>query len=261
MPGLGKTLSEIAIGSGRLILDQVVITFWRLAPARTLGESSFDFLDRLSLGHALYGRNLARQPVKRCFVELAFTVGLLGLGIGPEQVTNHLGNRYDVSGVDFCLIFLRSTRPHRALDPGATLQGFQSALHDRRFRKLAHADYRNLRGWNPKRHLVLHEVDDEQLQLVSRDLLLFDGHDLSDTMRRIDDELVGFEPLSLGRLFRGHSLVNSLTLWPVMTGGLGRGNSPASCAPGSLRCPATARRRGLEGLFRLGPMTRLACHC
>src|SRR5215470_16170574 len=80
-------------------------------------------------------------------------------------------------------------------------------------------------------------------------------------MGRIDNKFAGLEPLPLGRLFGSHSLVNSLTRRPVTTGGLSHGSSTAACAPGSLRCPTTAIRRGLGGLFRLGPMTRLACHC
>src|SRR6266851_9940931 len=115
MPGLSATLRQIAIASGRLVLNHGIITLWRLAAARALGECSFDFLDGLGLRNALHGRNLARQPVKRCLIELALTVGLLGLGIGPEQVANHLGNRDYVSGIDFCFIFLRPTRPHCAL--------------------------------------------------------------------------------------------------------------------------------------------------
>src|SRR5690348_12410815 len=49
------------------------------AAARTLGERGFDLLDRFGLGDALHGRNLARQPVERGFVELPLRIGLFGL--------------------------------------------------------------------------------------------------------------------------------------------------------------------------------------
>ena len=58
----------------------------------------------------------------------------------------------------------------------------------------------DLRGRHPQRHLVLDEVDDEQLELGARDLLLLDGDDLADAVGRIDDEFVGLEALALGRL-------------------------------------------------------------
>ena len=68
----------------------------------------------------------------------------------------------------------------------------------------------DLGGGNPQGHLVLDEVDDEQLQLGAGDFLLLDGHDLADPVGRIDDEFVGLEALSLGRLLRGHSRNYSL---------------------------------------------------
>ena len=99
--------------------------FRSLAAARTLGERGLDFLDRLGLGNPLDRRNLARQPVERRFVELPLAVGLLGLGVGTEQVANHLGNRHDIAGIDLRLVFLRAARPHGALDPGTALEGIE----------------------------------------------------------------------------------------------------------------------------------------
>ena len=61
----------------------------------------------------------------------------------------------------------------------------------------------DLGGRNPKRHLVLDEIDDEQFELGARDFLLLDRHDLADAVGRIDDEFVGLEALSLGSLLGG----------------------------------------------------------
>src|SRR5262249_34853210 len=153
----------------RFVFDHRILTLRRLATARTLGKRGFDFLDRLRLGDALNGRNLSRQAVEGCLVALALAVRLLELRIGAEQVAHYFSNPDDISAVDLGLIFLGAARPHRPLDPGAALQGLKSTLYDRRLRELAHADNRDLRDRNPKRHLVLDEVDDEQLELVSCD--------------------------------------------------------------------------------------------
>jgi hypothetical protein len=52
---------------------------FRLRPApRALRELAFDLLHRFGLGDVLHHRDLTRQAVQRCFIELAFAVGLLG---------------------------------------------------------------------------------------------------------------------------------------------------------------------------------------
>src|SRR5262249_52636547 len=105
----------------------------------------------------------------------------------------------------------------------------ERALDQAAFGELAHADRRDLGGGNTQRHLVLHEVDDEQLKLRPGHLLLFDGHDLADAVRRIDDELVGLEALALGRLLWGHSRHYSL-LWLLTAERFGHGSSTARAA-------------------------------
>src|SRR5215467_12942790 len=46
------------------------------ATARALGELGFDLLHSLGLRRVLHDSDLARQPVERRFIELAFAVGL-----------------------------------------------------------------------------------------------------------------------------------------------------------------------------------------
>ena len=53
-----------------------------------------------------------------------------------------------------------------------------------------------------QRHLVLDEVDDEQLELVAGDFLLLDGQDLADAVSRVDDVFVGLEPVTLRGFLR-----------------------------------------------------------
>src|ERR1019366_9250479 len=116
-----------------------------------------------------------------------------------KKIAHHFGDRDDVSRIDLGFIFLRPARPHRALDARAALQGFQRALDQRGLRQLAHADIGYLRGRHPQRHLVLHEIDHEQLELRAGDLLLLDRQNLADAMGGIDNEFVGLEALTLGQ--------------------------------------------------------------
>src|SRR5262249_19500473 len=80
-------------------------------------------------------------------------------------------------------------------------------------------------------HLVLDEIDHEQLQGAPCEFLFFDRNDLADAMRRIDNEFTGLEILTLRRLFRGHSLDPSLTLWPGAAGRLGHGELHGGLRP------------------------------
>ena len=131
--------------------------------------------------------------------------------------------------------------------------------------ELAHADRGDLGGRHPQRHLVLDEVDDEQLELGARDLLLLDRDDLADAMGRIDDEFVGLEALTLGRLLGGHSRNCSL-LRLAAAERFGHGSPTARAAPGSLRAPPARAGRGLlgppadAGRALLGLLTHLPCH-
>src|SRR3954466_7513526 len=90
--------------------------------ARALGERGLDLLDRLGLGDLLPRRDFARQPVERGFVKLPLGIGLLRLGVGPEQVAHHLGDGDDVARIDLGFVFLRPARPHGALDARAALE-------------------------------------------------------------------------------------------------------------------------------------------
>ena len=143
--------------------------------------------------------DFARQAIERRFIELAFAVGLLGLRFRTIEIAHHFGDRDDVAGIDLGFVFLRPARPHRALDARAALEGLQRPLDQRRLGQLAHADIGDLGGRHAQRHLVLHEIDHEQLKLGARDLLLLDGQDLADAVRGIDHEFVGLEALTLGQ--------------------------------------------------------------
>src|SRR5690606_34180929 len=76
-------------------------------------------------------------------------------------------------------------------------------LHGLRRRELAHADRGRLGGRDAQRHLVLGEVDYEQLELEARDFLLFDPHDLANAVGRINNAFVRPEALTAVALTRG----------------------------------------------------------
>jgi hypothetical protein len=58
---------------------------------------ALDLLDRLGLGDVLHHRDLARQAVERCLIELAFAIGLLGLRVGAVQIADDFGDGDDVA--------------------------------------------------------------------------------------------------------------------------------------------------------------------
>jgi hypothetical protein len=76
-------------------------------------------------------------------------------------------------------------------------------LNQGRFGKLAHAHAGSFTGRNAKDHLVLVEGDHVQLQFETRDFLLFDGRDATDTVSGINDRFTGLEPKALGGLLDG----------------------------------------------------------
>ena len=165
---------------------------------------------------------------------MALRIGLFRLGIRPEQVAHDLGDGDDVAGIDLGLVFLRPARPHGPLDARAALERLERPLDHRRLGKLAHADRRHLRRRHPQRHLVLDEVDDEQLKPRAGDLLLLDGHDLADTVSRVNDEFVGLEALSLRSLLRIHSQSCSFRLRLLPVRGLGHASPVPGNAPRGL---------------------------
>src|SRR5215471_11520963 len=138
-PGASAGLSKLAARweeaeSGRLLLDHLVVGLavggLRTA-ARALGEGGLDLLDRLGLGDALHRRNLARQAIERGLVKLALGIGLLRLGVRAVEVAHHFGDRDDIAGIDLGLVFLRTARPHGALDAGAALERLERTLDQR----------------------------------------------------------------------------------------------------------------------------------
>src|SRR5262245_58392355 len=239
--GLSKYVGENGNGLRRLFLYHLVVAF-RLAFGRlrttagSLGERGLDLLDRFGLGDALHRRDLAREAIERSLIELPLGIGLLRLRVRAEQVAHHLGDRDDVARIDLGLVLLRAARPHGALDTGTALERLYRPLDQRRLGQLAHADGHDLRGRDPSRHLVLDEVDDEELELGARDLLFLDRHDLAYAVGRIDDELVGLETLALGRLLAAHSRGSSFVRLAA-DGCLGHGGSTTRRRAGSLRCP------------------------
>ena len=182
---------------------------------------------------------------------MALRIGLLGLGFRPVKVAHDLGDRDNIAGIDLGLVFLRPARPHRAFDPGAPLEGVESTPHERPFGKLAHAYGDDLGGRHPQRHLVLDEMDDEQLELGACDLLLLNGNDLADAMGRVNDELGGLEALALGGLLAVHSGARSFVRLASADGRLGGslcnllGNRLGGRLGHSARYLTTRRRAGM----------------
>src|SRR5205807_5780206 len=126
------------------------------------------------------------------------------------------------------------------------------------------------------------EVDDEQLELVAGDFLLLDGHDLANTVSRVDDELVGPKPLTLSRAHRRrsrqlgrprgyalgrllvlvvHAVRGSLVAWFGPTDRFGLGARPCDGIPRPLRSPPDgAGGPLLHRAALLQAYTRLCCH-
>src|SRR5690606_13773529 len=86
--------------------------------------------------------------------------------------------------------------PHGALDACTALQRIERLLDRLRWRELAHADGRGLGRRYAQRHLVLGEVDHEQLELVPGDLLFLDADDLPNAVRGVHDAFMRAEPLT-----------------------------------------------------------------
>src|SRR5215469_14342510 len=86
------------------------------AAARALGELALDFLDRFGLGRVLHDRDLAGETIERRFIELAFGVGLLGLGFRTIKVAHDFRDCDDVARIDLCFVLLGAAGPHGALD-------------------------------------------------------------------------------------------------------------------------------------------------
>ena len=118
---------------------------------------------------------------------------MLALVVGAVQVAYDFGDGDQITGVDLLLIFLRTARPHGAFDLGLTLQGFHRMADHVRAAERAHANFCRLMGGDPQRHLVFLERDHEQLQRDARDFLLFDRDDLTNAMRRINNEFIRAE--------------------------------------------------------------------
>src|SRR5215510_7096750 len=100
----GPFVWKRGLPSGRPLGDDLV-AFRLGTAARALGERRLDLLHGLGLGEALHRRDLARQPVECCLVELALRVGLLGLAFRPIEVAHHFRDGDDVAGIDLGLVF------------------------------------------------------------------------------------------------------------------------------------------------------------
>src|SRR5262249_61029399 len=85
----------------RLVLARLFLSLSGFggAAARPLGERRLDLLHRLSLGNALDGRDLAREPVERRLVELPFRIRLLGLRVRTIEVAPDPSDPADVAGM------------------------------------------------------------------------------------------------------------------------------------------------------------------
>ena len=94
---------------------------------------------------------------------------------------------------------LGAAGPHGPLHAGTALERLERFLDQHRLGELAHTDIGDLRRRHAQRHLVLHEIDHEQLKLGAGDFLLLDGQDLANPVRGINHEFVGLEALALGQ--------------------------------------------------------------
>ena len=87
MPGLCIVSTSEALGC--LFLDNgFVFRLGLRTAARSFGERRFDLLDRFGLGNPLHGRDFARQPVERRFIELTLGIGLLRLRLRTIEIAN-----------------------------------------------------------------------------------------------------------------------------------------------------------------------------
>src|SRR5712671_6951230 len=70
----------VTVGVGLVAFTLAFRTGFGLgAAARALGELALDFLDRFGLRRMLDDGDFARQAIERCFIQLAFAVGLFRL--------------------------------------------------------------------------------------------------------------------------------------------------------------------------------------
>ena len=143
------------------------------------------------------------------------------LVISAMQVADHFGDRDQITRVDFLFIFLRPARPHGPLYLGFALKRLHRLADHIRRAERAQARLGRFVGRHPQRHLVFFKRDDEQLKRESGNVLLFDRDDLTDTMGRVHNIVVGAE----FKLFRlRHSGISSVS-------GRGRDNKTHRSAP------------------------------
>ncbi len=135
----------------------------------------------------------------------------------------------------FAFVFLRTARPHGALDAGAALQRLQARF------TMAGSD--NLRMPTEAifavgtRRVILSftKLMTNKFQPGASHFLLFDRHDLAHAMGRIDHQFSGLEALTLGGglLINSHSGGRSFTGRFRPAGCLSHG-SPTASMPRSL---------------------------
>src|SRR5437763_2088172 len=157
------------------------------------GGGLVDLLDR---------REFADEAVKGRLVDLALAVRLLGLPTVAMKVTEDLGDRSGVAGIDLRLVFLGAPTPHSAARLGAALQLGEGGVHLLAGRQPTQTGALCLAHRHAQGHPVLLEMDDEHVQCVAGNLLHLDRVDLADAVGRIDHKVTGSE----GRLLRHPNL-------------------------------------------------------
>ena len=106
-----------------------------------------------------------------------------------EKIASDLRDRDDISGFDFAFVFLSKPGPVAAAFPGSFAQNLFRSLDRGKIRWLAHSDVRGFPDGNADGHFALCEKDHEELQARSCNGLLFNRQNLSNAVRRIDDEV------------------------------------------------------------------------
>ena len=218
-----------------------------------------DGLLRLVLVAAADRRDFAGQTLQRGFVKLTLGIALLALVVGAVQVAHHLGDGDQIARVDLLFVFLGPARPHGLLDLRLAAQDVHGLRNHVRARQRAHADICRLAGRHAQRHLVLLERDDEQLELETCDLLLLDRHNATDSMRRIDDIVIGTK---LGRFRLAHVCASLVPTPPTdrnqpYPGGQKETHSQFSCETLPVTQSYRAVHIACRPAQRKGPDTRL----
>ena len=147
---------------------------------------------------------------------------LLGLVVGTEQIADHFGDRHKVARIDLGFIFLRTARPHGALDAWLAGQRIERFTQSLVRRELPHADALGLVGGNAERHPLLFEAKHIEFELHAGDFLPLQFNHTANAVLWVYDIIADVEGQRLGshsvEPFRGPSPLRM------------RGDSRAACA-------------------------------